>query len=653
MVKITLPDGSVKEFENGVTPYDVAASISENLSKAALAAKINGTITDLRTKIEEDSNIELITDKSPESLEILRHTTAHILAQAVGRLFPKSKRTIGPATENGFFYDFDSSEINDETLPKIEAEMNKIIEENLKIEFEFKTKQEFLNFYKDNKYKQEIIEGIFNNKLAEDEMLEGEIEGGKLKFYKQGKYEDMCTGPHLPRTSMVKAFKLEKTTKAYWRGDSKNKQLTRIYGSAFWKKSQMDEYYKMVEEAKKRDHRILGANLNLFTVSPLVGSGLPLLKPNGMILRTEIENYLWELHKLKGYKKVWTPHIAKKALYETSGHAAKFGDELFKVKGKDEEFVMKPMNCPHHMQIFADNYYSYKDLPIRYFEPATVYRDELSGALSGLSRVRAITQDDGHLFCRIDQIKDEVTTICQIIDKFYKTFNMGDEYWVSLSVRDDDKSKYLGTDEVWQVAEKALEEAAKANRLNYKRIEGEAAFYGPKLDFMFKDCIGREVQLATIQCDFNLPERFELFYVDEKGEKQRPVVIHRAISGSIERFMSILIEHFAGKFPLWISPVQIKLLSIADRHIDDCEEIRKGLEKIGFRVETNYDRQTTSNKVRLAQEEKVNYIIVIGDKDIETKTLAVRDRNNKTTVYKMEEFIKMLTEERDNKIIKF
>lgn len=648
MISITLPDGNVKQFENQVTPFEVAQSISDGLARVAIAARVNDELVDVTTTITEDATIEIITSKSEESLEILRHTTAHVFAQALLRLYPKAKITIGPPTESGFFYDVDLDELTDEDLPKIEDEMKKIAKENLEISFTEKTKEEALGFFKDNDYKREIIEAIFSGKLKEEEQEEGSVKGGKVKFYSQGEFEDLCTGPHLPKTGMIKALKLERVTRAYWRGDQNNKQLNRVYGTAFWKKSDMDTYYEMLEEAKKRDHRIIANQMKLFTISPLVGSGLPLFQPNGMVIRKEIEDFLWDLHKTRGYKRVWTPHVAKKALYETSGHAAKFGDELFKVKGKDDEFFMKPMNCPHHMQIFADNYFSYKDLPIRYFEPATIYRDELSGTLSGLTRVRSITQDDGHLFVRQDQIEEEVGVIVQIIREFFDTMGLTD-YWVSLSVRDDEKDKYLGSDDIWENAERALENAARQNELPYRRIEGEAAFYGPKLDFMFKDCINREWQLSTIQCDFNLPERFDLNYVNEESKKERPVVIHRAIAGSLERFMGIIIEHFAGKFPLWLAPVQVKILNIADRHIEYCDNVRKQFESEDFRVETNYDHLTMGNKVRIAQEEKVPYVIVLGDNDIENKTVSVRNRENKTSTYSIEEFLELMKKERDSK----
>jgi threonyl-tRNA synthetase len=402
--------------------------------------------------------------------------------------------------------------------------------------------------------------------------------------------------------------------------------LTRIYAAAFATEKELSDYTNMLAEAEKRDHRKLGQELKLFTISELVGAGLPLLQPNGMILRKEIEDYLWELHKNKGYSRVWTPHITKKGLYETSGHAAKFGDELFRVKAGDEDFFLKPMNCPHHMQIFSDNQFSYRDMPVRYFEPATVYRYEKTGELSGLTRVRAVTQDDGHLFCRASQISEEVDTIVSIIREFYTTMKMLDGYWVRLSVRGKDKSKYIGTDKAWKEAEAALEKSAKENNLNYKRVEGEAAFYGPKLDFMFKDAIGREWQLATIQCDFNLPERFDLSFVNEKGEKERPVVIHRAISGSLERFMGVMIEHFAGAFPVWLSPVQVAIIPISEKHLSYAAKIKKELQENNIRFKLKDENETLGKKIRAAEMQKIPYLLVIGDKEVDANAVSVRAR---------------------------
>ncbi|MDO8510881.1 MAG: threonine--tRNA ligase [Nanoarchaeota archaeon] len=425
----------------------------------------------------------------------------------------------------------------------------------------------------------------------------------------------------------VTSLKVLNHSKVYWKNNANNTQLTRIYVVGFDDGAKLAEFLKKKEEAEARSHLKIGKEMGLFVTSELVGPGLPLLAPKGMIIREEILDYLWSLHKDKGYQKVWTPHIAKEQLYKTSGHWDKFGDELFKVKGKTDNFILKPMNCPHHMQIFDSFSFSYRDLPVRYFEPATIYRDEKSGQLLGLSRVRAITQDDGHLFCRVGQIKQEVAAIVSVIRMFYSTIGMDKEYWVSLSVRGDDKSKYLGTEEVWRIAESSLEEAARENKLNFRKVPGEAAFYGPKLDFLFKDSLGREWQLATIQCDFNLPERFNLGYMNEESKRERPVVIHRAISGSLERFMSVLIEHFAGKFPLWLSPVQVKIVTVNDRNIDFAKSVVKLLLQQNVRVELDDRTESIGRKVRDAQMERANYIVTVGDKEVEKKVLAVRDRD--------------------------
>lgn len=458
-----------------------------------------------------------------------------------------------------------------------------------------------------------------------------EMDGDQMKNLK---FIDMCAGPHIDSTAEIdpNSFSLARIAGAYWLGDAKNQQLTRIYAYAFETADELKNHLYMLEEAKKRDHRIIGKKMKLFTISDLVGSGLPLIQPRGMILRKSIEDFLWSLHEAKGYDRVWTPHLAKEELYITSGHAGHYLEDMFSVYGgtSQEKFYAKPMNCPHHMQIFADNQFSYRDMPIRYFEPATVYRDEKTGQLSGLARVRSITQDDGHLFCRISQIKDEVSTIVEIIKEFYKTFGLLDKYWVSLSVRDPENlQKYLGDESVWQTAENALEEAAKFNNLNYRRMEGEAAFYGPKLDFMFKDAIGREWQLATIQCDFNLPNRFELSFVNEKGENERPVVIHRAISGSMERFMAIMIEHFAGVFPLWIAPEQVRIIPVGEAFNEYGERVFVELKKQGIRVKIDDSSDSLSKKIRNAETSHVNYILVVGEQEQTAGTVAVRNYKTK------------------------
>ncbi len=555
---------------------------------------------------------------SMHSLEHKRHTLAHLLAQAIKEHYPNAQLTLGPAVDTGFYYDIDfgDEKISDSDLPKIEESMRKLLPMWNEFGAEELSRDAALTAFA-NPYKAEMINDIVDR-------------GEKITAYTCGGFTDLCRGGHAEHPAKeiaADSFKLDRVAGAYWRGDEKNPMLTRTYGLAFNTKEELDAFLTQRHEAEKRDHKKLGRELKIFTISPLVGAGLPLLQPRGAIIRREIEEYLWNLHRNKGYSRVWTPHLAKEALYETSGHAAKFGDELFRVSGKDEKFFLKPMNCPHHMQIFADNHFSYREMPIRYFEPATVYRDEKTGQLAGLTRVRSITQDDGHLFCRVSQINEEVTTIVSIISEFYTTMGMMEGYWVSLSVRDADKSKYLGSDEVWNAAEEALESAARANNLNYKRVEGEATFYGPKLDFMFKDAIGRQWQLATIQCDFNLPERFDLSFINEKGAKERPVVIHRAISGSLERFMGILIEHTAGAFPLWLSPVQARVLPVSEKHVAYAKEVLDALKAADIRVDIDDANESLGKKIRAAKTEKIPYLFVVGDKEIEAKNVSVDTRD--------------------------
>ena len=558
-------------------------------------------------------------------LDYVRHTLAHLLAAAVLELYPDAKATIGPVIDNGFYYDFEfrpGNKPSEKELKDIEKKMRTLLPSWKSIIGTEVSAEKAKEIFKVNSYKLELIDEIVAKKEP-------------ITLYTSGTFTDLCRGGHAEDPAKEIApdsFKLSHISGAYWRGDAKNSMLTRIYGLSFITNAELDTYENMMKEAEKRDHKKLGKELKLFTTSSLVGPGLPLIQPNGMIIRKSIEDYLWELHKRRGYLRVWTPHIAKEDLYIKSGHAAKFGDELFRVQGKEEKFFLKPMNCPHHMQIFADNQFSYRDMPVRYFEPATVYRDEKSGQLAGLTRVRSITQDDGHLFCRVSQIEQEVSTIVEVIKKFYTTFGMMDGYWVSLSVRGEDKSKYLGTEDVWNLAESSLEKAAKANGINYKRVPGEATFYGPKLDFMFKDAIGREWQLATIQCDFNLPERFDLSFINEKGEKERPVVIHRAISGSLERFLGIIIEHYSGNFPLWLSPIQVRVIPVGESHSKIAREINNLFLDKDIRSDIDDSDDNFGKKVRNAKNARIPYFIIIGDKDIaEGKvTLESRDLATKT-----------------------
>lgn len=572
-----------------------------------------------------------------EQLAATRHTLAHLMAAAIKELYPEAKPTIGPAIDNGFYYDFDFSATvipSLDNLSTIEKKMRELLPQWTAFSHEEVTADVARATFAGNNYKIELIDQL-------------EKDGATITLYTCGGFTDLCRGGHSehPATEIpADSFKLDKVAGAYWRGDETKAMLTRIYGLSFTNKTELDTYITQREEAIKRDHRKLGAELKLFTLSSLIGSGLPLMQPRGMIIRKEIEDYLWSLHAGKGYGRVWTPHLAKEDLYITSGHASKFGDELFRVSGKEEKFFLKPMNCPHHMQIFADNQFSYRDMPIRYFEPATVYRDEKTGQLSGLTRVRAITQDDGHLFCRISQINAEVSTIVGIIKDFYTTMQMIDGYWVRLSVRGPE-GQYLGTDEVWSTAETALESAAKLNNLPYRRVEGEAAFYGPKLDFMFKDAIGREWQLATIQCDFNLPERFDLSFINEKGEKERPVVIHRAISGSLERFMGVMIEHFAGNFPLWMAPLQVKVLPVSEKHAGYAQKVLEQLQSANVRAELS-DNDSLGKRIRASKVEKVPYILVIGDAEVEGTTATLESRDiGKVGVLPVSDIITRLKEE--------
>jgi threonyl-tRNA synthetase len=557
--------------------------------------------------------------KDQIDLHHLRHSAEHILTLAMNRLYPNQfLPAMGPSTDDGFYFDFEplkDFKINEENFAAIETEMVKIVKENLPIVKNEISLEEAKIIFKNNPYKMEWLESITNRNEV-------------ITTYTVGEFVDLCAGPHVRYTSKVKAFKLLSIAGAYWHGSEKNKMLTRIYGTAFENKEELTEYLDLIEEAKKRDHRILGQKLKLFTISNLVGPGLPLLQPNGMIIRKELENYLWDLHKNKGYSQVWTPHITKEDLYITSGHAEKFGDNIFRVQGKEKAdiFYLKPMSCPHHMQIFADNQFSYRDMPIRYFEDATVYRDEKAGELSGLTRVRSITQDDGHLFCRVSQLETEISEIVSIIKEFFTTFGMMEDYWVRLSVRGPE-GKYMGSDDVWEKAENALKIISDKNKLPYKIGIDEAAFYGPKLDFMFKDALKREWQLSTIQCDFNLPERFDLSFVNEQGEKERPVVIHRAISGSLERFMGILIEQFAGAFPVWISPVQVKIIPITDSQLEYSQKIGKILREKDIRVEIDDKSETMQNKIRNAAGEKIPYMLIIGGREVESNTISIRQRD--------------------------
>lgn len=557
----------------------------------------------------------------------IRHSASHILAEAVLKLFPDTKLAFGPATEEGYYYDFDfAAPITESDLARIETEMNHILAEGRSFVQSHKSIEDSKTWANEisQPYKLEQIDEL--SEQGESEMsFFASVHDGNEKFI------DLCSGPHVENSSAIGAIKILSLAGAYWRGDEKNKQLSRIYGTAFATQAEMDEHLAMLEEAKKRDHRKLGRELDLFTFSDLVGSGLPLFTPKGTLMRELIVQKIQGLQAAHGYQRVTIPHITKKDLYETSGHWAKFKDDLFHVHGKsDIEFVMKPMNCPHHTQLFASKPRSYRDLPVRYMETTMVYRDEQQGELLGLSRVRSISQDDGHVFCTIDQVEQEARNIVDVIKQFYTDLGMFGEgkYWVSLSVRDAaTPEKYLGNDADWDKAEQMLDNVAKAEGLDYQRIEGEAAFYGPKLDFMFRDSLGREWQLGTCQVDFVQPERFDLQYTDNEGNTQRPVMIHRAIAGSLERFMSIIIEHFAGAFPLWLAPEQVRVLTIGDQFGDYAHDVASKLVAAGLRAELDNTNESIGKKIREAQLQKIPYMLVIGGKEVEANAVAVRSRD--------------------------
>ena len=564
-----------------------------------------------------------------EQLQNKRHTLAHLLAAAVVEQYPHAKLTLGPAIDTGFYYDIDFSDggsPKEEDLKSIQKGMKKLINKWTEFTHEEVSADEARKHFAGNEFKLELIDEIASK-------------GEAITLYTCGDFTDLCRGGHVenPKTDIaMDAFKLDKIAGAYWRGDEKNPMLTRVYGIAFDTKEELATYETQLAEAKKRDHRKIGKELDLFTFSELVGPGLPLFTPKGTMMRDLVVDKIMHIQAKYGYQKVTIPHITKSDLYKTSGHWEKFGDELFKVKGQsDAEFVMKPMNCPHHTQIFASKPRTYKELPIRYTETTMVYRDEQAGELIGLGRVRSITQDDGHAFCTFDQIDQEVEAIVQVIKAFYKTLGMYEEgkFWVSLSVSDpSDPDKYLGDPEKWKQAESMLEDVAKRLELPYKRVEGEAAFYGPKLDFMFYDAIGRERQLATAQLDFVMPERFGLEYVDNEGNKQTPVMIHRAIAGSLERFMAIMIEHFAGNFPLWLSPEQIAVIPVAEAHNEYAQGVHEQLVAAGFRSQIDTDNDSMGKKVRTAKKAKLPYFLIIGDTDIANNTVTVESRDTGESV---------------------
>lgn len=607
---ITLPDGSKQEYEKGVKVYEVAKDISQGLARVAMGAAVNGKILGLDESIKEDSEVEILKFEDEEGKKILRHTSSHILAQAVKRLYPDTKLAIGPAIDNGFYYDFDTNHrFVPEDLEKIEKEMRKIVKENYQLEKFALPRDEAIEFLKENEesYKVELVED-----LPEDEII---------SFYKQGDFVDLCAGPHLSSTKPVKAFKLLNIAGAYWRGDENNEMLQRIYGTSFTKKKDLDEHLDRLEEAKKRDHRKLGKELDLFSIHE-VGPGFPFFHPKGMILRNILEDFWKEEHRRKGYGEVQTPLILNEDLWHKSGHWDHYRENMYFTKIDDNDYAIKPMNCPGAMVIYKTNMYSYRDFPFRWAELGLVHRHELSGTLHGLMRVRSFTQDDAHLFMLPSQVKDELIGVIDLADYIYNVF--GFKYHVELSTRPENS---MGTDEQWEMATNSLIEALNEREIEYIVNEADGAFYGPKIDFHLEDAIGRTWQCGTIQLDFQMPERFDLTYIDKDNEKKRPVMVHRTILGSIERFMGILIEHYAGKFPVWLAPVQISILPISDKFNDYAYELDKIFKENNLRVEVDNRTEKIGYKIREAQLQKIPYMLIVGEQEVEGKTVSVRKRD--------------------------
>ncbi len=632
MIKITLPNGDMMEFEGPVTPKEIAAKISKRLEREGIAAIVNGNLWDFERPIENDAKVEIITLDHERAPKVYRHTMAHIMAQAVTRLFGKDRVRlgIGPVIENGFYYDIEivDGKITEDDLPKIEEEMKKIIKEDLKIERFELPKDDAIKMMEERGqvYKVELIK---------------EIEDETVSFYKQGEFVDLCRGPHLPSTGKVKHFKLLSLAGAYWRGDERNPMLQRIYGTAFAKKKDLDDYLNMLEEAKKRDHRKLGPRLDLFMIDTDIAPGMPFFLPKGAIVLNELMKFSRELHKEAGYVEVITPLVMNVKLWHQSGHWDHYKENMYFTEKEDTMYAIKPMNCPGHILIFKSRSVSYRDLPMRMFEFGKVHRYERSGVLHGLLRVRAFTQDDAHIFCTPDQIEEEIIGVIKLIDKIYSPF--GFTYRAELSTMPED---HMGDEETWRKAESALKAALDSIGLEYKIAEGEGAFYGPKIDFMIKDSLGREWQCATVQLDFLMPERFDVNYIGPDNKEHRVVMIHRAIFGSIERFFGILIEHYAGAFPTWLAPVQVAIIPISDKHIDYAKKVANKLEENGIRVEVDSRRETLGYRIRDNQMRKVPYMFILGDKEMESGKVSVRTRHGKETKdVTLDEFIANIKEE--------
>ena len=622
MIKITFPDGAVKEFPKGITVKEVAESISKSLAKKALAGKVNGELVDFDRAIEEDASIEIVTPDHQDALGILRHSTAHLLAHALTRLYPGIHFGVGPAIETGFYYDTDMpNQLTEDALPEVEAEMMKIVKENYPIVRREVSRKEALEIFANDPYKVELING-----LPEDEII---------TVYQQEDFVDLCRGIHVPSTGRIQVFKLLSLAGAYWRGNSDNKMMQRVYGTAFFDKADLKEFLKMREEAKERDHRKLGKELDLFMISQEVGSGLPFWLPKGATIRRTIDRYIVDKEISLGYEHVYTPIMADVELYKTSGHWAHYKEDMFPPMdmGDGEMLVLRPMNCPHHMMVYKNHIHSYRELPIRIAELGMMHRYEKSGALSGLQRVREMTLNDAHIFVRPDQIKDEFKRILELIREVYKDFNIKD-YRFRLSYRDpEDKEKYFDDDEMWNKAEGMLKEAMDEMGLEYFEAIGEAAFYGPKLDIQFKTAMGLEETMSTIQLDFLLPERFDLTYVGEDGDNShRPVVIHRGVVSTSERFVAYLIEEYKGAFPTWLAPVQATIIPVSvEHHYDAARELKEKMARLGLRVDLDDRNEKMGYKIRASQTQKIPYQLVIGDKEVEEGTVTVRRYGSKET----------------------
>lgn len=642
LITITFPDGKQKQFENGSTGEEIAQSISPSLCKQALAIRFNGKLLDLRHPLTEDGSIEIITYRDKEGIEIMRHSTAHLMAQAIKRLYGNVKLGVGPVIEEGFYYDIDMEEkLTPEDLPKIEKEMRKIVSENLEIVREEVSREEAIKRYEEigDNLKIELIHDI--------------PEGEPITIYRQGEFFDLCRGPHVPRTGKIKAFKLLSISGAYWRGDSKNKQLQRIYGTAFEKESELKDYLKLLQERKERDHRKLGKELEIFTISQEVGQGLPIWLPKGATIRRVIERYIVDLEQKLGYQHVYTPVLGSAELYKTSGHYYHYKDDMFPpMKMDNEELFLRPMNCPHHMMVYKQKLWSYRQLPVRIAELGMMHRYEMSGALAGLQRVRGMTLNDAHIFVRPDQLKDEFIRVVKLIEHVYKDFNITD-YYFRLSYRDpDDKEKYIDDDEMWEVAQGTLKETMDELNLPYVEAIGEAAFYGPKLDVQVKTALGHDETLSTVQLDYQIAERFDLSYIGEDGKEHRPIVIHRGIVSTMERFVAYLIEEYKGAFPTWLAPVQVQIIPVSlEAHLDYANEVAEKLKAVDVRVEIDVRDEKLGYKIRHAQTQKIPFALVLGDKEKENDTVNVRRYGEKKTEeLKTDDFVALIVKEIDEKV---